>query len=136
MKSVDVVAGLIVEEARLLVCQRRNDASFPLKWEFPGGKVERGEKHEDALRRELNEELGIKVERITEIYRHEHKYSLDFTVNLRFYRVHSYTGGLMNLAFQQLKWSAIGDLPIIDFLDGDLPLVNWLLSSQGRWLLG
>ena len=135
MKSVDVVAGLIVEEARLLVCQRKNDASFPLKWEFPGGKVERGEQHENALRRELHEELGIRVEQITEIYCHEHKYSLDFAVNLRFYRVHSYTGQLMNLTFQQLKWCAIGDLPILDFLDGDLPLVHWLVSSQGRWLL-
>ena len=87
------------------------------------------------LCRELKEELGIGADKLSEIFRHRHKYSDDFTVNLRFYRVHSFTGVLTNLAFQHLAWAGIDELSGIDFLDGDLPLVNLLLSSQGRQLL-
>ena len=135
MNRVEVVAGLIVEEGLLLVCQRKENVPFPLKWEFPGGKVEKDEAHEDALRRELMEELGIRADKLTEVYRHMHKYSDEFTVNLRFYRVHSFTGVLTNRAFQRLAWADTDKLSTFDFLDGDLPLVNLLLSSQGRKFL-
>ena len=135
MNRVEVVAGLIVEEGLLLVCQRKENVPFPLKWEFPGGKVEKDEAHEDALRRELMEELGIRADKLTEIFRHMHKYSDEFTVNLRFYRVHSFTGVLTNCAFQRLAWADMDKLSTFDFLDGDLPLVNLLLSSQGRKFL-
>jgi 8-oxo-dGTP diphosphatase len=135
MNSVEVVAGVIVSEGLLLVCQRKENALFPLKWEFPGGKVEKDEAHEDALRRELLEELDISVDKLTEIFRHTHKYSDQFMVNLRFYRVHSYHGVLRNRAFQDLAWAGMDMLSTIDFLDGDLPLVNLLLSSPGRKFL-
>lgn len=135
MKSIDVVAGLIVKEGLLLVCQRKESGAFPLKWEFPGGKVEKEETHENALRRELKEELGIEAGKLSEIFRNSHKYSDEFRVNLGFYRVHSFIGVLTNLAFQHLAWVGIDELSGIDFLDGDLPLVNLLLSSQGRRFL-
>jgi 8-oxo-dGTP diphosphatase len=131
MNSVEVVAGLIVREGLLLVCQRKQEGAFPLKWEFPGGKVETNEAHENALRRELMEELGIRAEKLREIFRHTHKYSDEFRVNLRFYRVHSFTGMLINRAFQDLAWAGMDNLSSFDFLDGDLPLVNRLLSPAG-----
>ena len=53
-----VVAGLILQGGKLLVCQRTRHQTMPLKWEFPGGKIEEGEQPRDALRRELEEELG------------------------------------------------------------------------------
>ena len=59
LATITVVAGLIQQGGRLLVCQRRRDGAFALKWEFPGGKVEPGETYEKGLRRELHEELGI-----------------------------------------------------------------------------
>jgi mutator protein MutT len=135
MKSVDVVAGVIVQDGLLLVCQRKENGAFPLKWEFPGGKVEPDEAHEDALRRELMEELGIKAGKLSEIFRHTHKYSDEFVVNLRFYRVHRFTGVLRNRAFQNLAWAGTDKLATLDFLDGDLPLVDLLLSASGRELL-
>jgi len=137
MNSVEVVAGLIVQEGQLLVCQRKEEGAFPLKWEFPGGKVETDEAHEDALRRELLEELGIRAEKLREIFRHTHNYSDELRVNLRFYRVHSFTGRLTNLVFQDLAWAGMDNLSSFDFLDGDLPLVNLLVSRRGgRFLAG
>ena len=57
-----VVAALILREEKVLICQRRPDQPMALKWEFPGGKVEEGESAEEALRRELDEELGISAD--------------------------------------------------------------------------
>ena len=135
MNSVEVVAGLIVQEGLLLVCQRKENGTFPLKWEFPGGKVESHEGHEDALRRELMEELGIRANKLREVFRHTHKYSDGFMVNLRFYRVHSFTGVLTNRAFQHVTWAEVEKLSTFDFLEGDLPLVSLLLSASSRELL-
>ena len=59
---IHVVAGIVVESGRVLLAQRSRHRSFPLLWEFPGGKVEPGEQPEAALVREFREELGIEVE--------------------------------------------------------------------------
>ena len=72
--AIEVVAALIYQRDHLLVCQRRVGGSFPLKWEFPGGKVERGEGYFKALQRELTEELGIEIKSATEIFRHRYLY--------------------------------------------------------------
>src|SRR5215468_8749864 len=72
--TITVVAGLIQQGGRLLVCQRRRDGAFALKWEFPGGKVEPGETYENGLRRELREELGIEAHIGPEAYRTRHDY--------------------------------------------------------------
>ena len=127
LKTVEVVAGLIFAQKRLLVCQRSPQSSFALKWEFPGGKVERGEGHEDALRRELREELGIKAHGLNEVFRHEHLYPEIAKVNLRFFRILDYSGKVKNLVFQQVKWVPVRKLAQLDFLDADLPLVQKLV---------
>ena len=56
-----MVAGLLIDGGRVLITQRRGDQPMPLKWEFPGGKMEEGESPEAALRRELGEEIGVEV---------------------------------------------------------------------------
>jgi 8-oxo-dGTP diphosphatase len=132
LKTVEVAAGLIFDQDRLLVCQRDSRGSFAFKWEFPGGKLELGEGCEDALRRELKEELDIEAGRLSEIFRHEHLYPKVARVKLRFFRVENYSGELKNLVFQQIKWVPIKELAQIDFLDGDLPIVQKLLSSYGE----
>ena len=129
LKCVEVVAGLIFDHGRLLVCQRNSRGSFALKWEFPGGKVEEAEGYEDALRRELREELDIEAGGLCQVFQHEHLYPKIARVNLRFFRVEDYSGELKNLVFQQIKWVPIKDLAQIDFLDGDFPIVRKLVSS-------
>ena len=129
-KDIEVVAGLIFDQDRLLVCQRKAAGPFALKWEFPGGKVERGEGHEAALRRELKEELDIEAGGLNQVFHHQHYYPEVARVSIRFFRVEDYSGELKNLVFQQIQWVPVGQLLRLDFLDGDLPLVRKLVSSD------
>ena len=78
-----VVAGLIFKHDQILVCQRTRHQTMPLKWEFPGGKIEEGEQPRDALRRELNEELGIDAVIGEEVARIRHEYKNGAAVELR-----------------------------------------------------
>jgi 8-oxo-dGTP diphosphatase len=127
-----VVAGLILKDGNLLVCQRTRYQTMPLKWEFPGGKIEEGEQPRDALRRELEEELGILATIGDEIARIQHEYPNGGMVELRFYIVQQYKGELENRIFRDIQWAQPEDLPKFDFLEADLTLVNDL--SQGKLL--
>ena len=135
LKRIEVVAGLICENGRVLACQRSVNAAFPLKWEFPGGKVETGEPHEEALRRELREELQIEVETATKIYDHKHTYTGVSEVSLTFFRIDKYRGKVENLIFKQIAWVEFNKLLEIDFLEGDLPLIKKLATARGGGLL-
>ena len=128
--AINVVAALIYKDGRLLVCQRRRDAAFPLKWEFPGGKVEGGESDIDALRRELQEELAIETGSAVLVYQHEHSYANGPRVSLRFYYVRDFAGEVTNRVFEQISWSKLTDLRMLDFLEGDRPIIEELLSGR------
>lgn len=103
---------------------------MPLKWEFPGGKIEVGEQPRDALRRELNEELGIDATIGDEVARLRHDYNNRSAVELRFYAVREYKGEIENRIFKDMRWATRSDLPSIDFLEADLQLVKEL--SEGK----
>jgi len=128
--TIQVVAALLYRENRLLVCQRKENGSFPLKWEFPGGKVERGEGNLAALCRELREELGIEVQSATEIFRHKHLYPDRTEVDLTFFRVDDYREPVANRVFQQILWIEVQRLKELDFLEGDLPLIEKLARQE------
>ncbi|MBI2182631.1 MAG: (deoxy)nucleoside triphosphate pyrophosphohydrolase [Deltaproteobacteria bacterium] len=134
-KHVEVVAALIVREGRLLVCQRHESSEFPLKWEFPGGKVEPGERCEDALTREIKEELAIEIHDPVKIFSHRHFYPGAFEVSLDFFRVTRFSGSIYNRVFQQICWVAVGELTGFDFLEGDVPLITILAGPEGERLL-
>ena len=124
---MQVVAALIYRGDHLLACQRKENGSFPLKWEFPGGKVEKGEDYFAALQRELREELGIEVQSAKEVFRHTHVYPDQTEVELIFFQVGDYRGEVANRAFNRLLWVKGPELKELDFLEGDLPLVETLV---------
>lgn len=131
--TITVVAGLIQRDGFLLICQRRRDGAFPLKWEFPGGKVEPGETPVESLGRELREELGIDAQVGREVYRTRHDYPGVHTVELLFYHIQAFQGDLANRAFELIRWEPPARLPAFDFLDGDAELIT--LLSQGTLTL-
>lgn len=124
-----VVAGLIWRDGKILVCQRTRHQPMPLKWEFPGGKIEEGEQPRDALRRELEEELGIQAVIGDEMVRLQHRYPGGNSVELRFFDVREYSGALENRIFREIVWEDPRKLPDYDFLEADLTLVKDLASG-------
>jgi len=125
-----VVAALIWKDDKVLVCQRTRHQTMPLKWEFPGGKIEEGEQPRDALRRELEEELGIDAKIGEEVARIRHDYKTGNSVELRFYVVREYSGELENRIFRDVLWAERQDLPSYDFLEADRELVQDLAGGK------
>ena len=124
-----VVAAVIERGGQVLVCRRKPRGRHPLKWEFPGGKVEAGEHPGAALKRELREELGIDAEIGVELARHVARYGDGPPIDLRFYSVTQYGGEIQNLDFAEIAWSAPARLLEYDFLEGDIAFVKELVSS-------
>jgi 8-oxo-dGTP diphosphatase len=131
-----VVAALILRESgsatEVLVCQRRPDQPMSLKWEFPGGKIEAGESAEQALARELDEELGIAAvigPRITQV---RHKYRNGGSIDLQFFSVKEFSGDLDNRIFHEIRWTPLSALTSFDFLAADFGLIRDL--SEGKLL--
>ena len=125
-----VVAALILKNGKVLVCQRTRHQTMPLKWEFPGGKIEEGEQPRDALRRELEEELGIHAEIGQEVARIRHEYPNRSLVELRFYAVQKYRGEIENKIFRDVRWARPKELPGYDFLEADRELVQDLANGK------
>jgi 8-oxo-dGTP diphosphatase len=127
-----VVAALIIRDSKILICQRTEDQAMPLKWEFPGGKVERDEDLRDALHRELEEELGIDAVIGRKIAAIQHTYASGAALELYFFRVDQFKNEIKNIIFRDVRWVDRKELPTYDFLEADVRLVNDI--STGRLL--
>jgi 8-oxo-dGTP diphosphatase len=125
-----VVAALILKDDQILACQRTRHQPMPLKWEFPGGKIEEGEQPRDALCRELEEELGIEATIGNEVARIHHEYPSGGAIELRFFEVHSYLGEVENRIFREIRWVDRSELPALDFLEADRQLVRDLAAGK------
>ena len=123
-----VVAAIIQRSGRILIGQRKDLGHHPLKWEFPGGKVEPGETPEAALIRELQEELGIQARIDRELMRYEYQYPGRSRILLIFYRVVDFEGEPQNLDFDQIRWEKPELLRNYDFLEGDALFVMQVLD--------
>jgi 8-oxo-dGTP diphosphatase len=127
-----VVAAIMVRESdgKLLICQRGKNQPLPLKWEFPGGKIEPNEEPVAALRRELQEELGIEAEVGQELIRFTHTYRNGGGIELTFFRILSYQGDLQNRIFEDIRWVERTTLPSFDFLEADVKLVREIAAGK------
>ena len=129
-----VVAALITRNSKLLVCQRKRNDTHPLKWEFPGGKLEPGESLVEALTRELTEELGVSAKVGAEVYRTRHRYKeLPDDLLLIFFRAAiEDSAPLQNLQFEKYEWADPSVLQNYDFLPADKDLVQLLARGSIR----
>jgi 8-oxo-dGTP diphosphatase len=125
-----VVAALILRDGEVLIGQRRDDQPMALLWEFPGGKIEPGEGPQQALARELSEELGIQAVIGAPVTRIRHNYKHGGAVDLQFFVVREFTGELDNQIYQQIRWVKLKDLTSYEFLAADRGLVKDLAAGK------
>jgi mutator protein MutT len=127
---ITVVAALIHDDGKMLVCQRRRGTSFAMMWEFPGGKVKPGETLEQALVREIKEELGTVATIGSEVYRTQHRYAeLREPIELIFFQAELNPSSVRNLVFEEILWCAPSSLPELNFLPADKELIEKLASG-------
>jgi mutator protein MutT len=129
---IEVAAGLVFRDGRLLITQRRAEDHLGGLWEFPGGKRERDETFEECLRRELEEELGIEVE-VGELFDSvEHDYPAK-SVRLRFYRCLWLKHEPRALGCEAFDWVTVLQLPEYTFPAADEKLLQKLRASAELW---
>ena len=125
-----VAAALIVRDREVLIGQRRANQPMASLWEFPGGKIEPGESAQEALARELAEELGIQAEVGPAVTRIRHHYRHGGAVDLQFFAVRAFTGEINNQIYQEVRWVRLEDLPGYEFLVADRGLIKDLAAGK------
>jgi len=134
LKTLIVVAGVLTEEGKVLVTQRKEDSPHGGLWEFPGGKMMEGEEPREALRRELKEELDIEVEvgRISDAVFEAH---LRDPILLLAFRCRKMKGHLKPLGCANLQWAHLKDLERLAMPPADDPIRKRLCSLEESDLL-
>jgi mutator protein MutT len=127
---IRVVAGIIEQDGRVLICQRPEGRIFAGKWEFPGGKMRQSETPRQALERELREELGAspKIGELVQMVRHRYA-EMSKPVQISFLRA-ALEETPRNLAFERIVWAARPELPCFDFLTADRQVISRLVRGE------
>jgi 8-oxo-dGTP diphosphatase len=119
---INVVCAVIQDESnRVLVCQRPEGKALAGKWEFPGGKIEPEERPEDALRREILEELGCDIEVGEAMAEVEYHYA-GFSIRLMPYRGKIISGMPTAVEHAELRWLALDECVSLDWAEADVPI--------------
>ena len=128
-----LVVAAVIERAdrRILIGQRRRDDSSAFKWEFPGGKVRSGETMEEALSRELQEELGVTLTKSREIASIRHDYcSLGGELEIHFFAARVAEGEIAPRVFEKIAWVLPKELSEYDFLTANRTLIAHLATGK------
>lgn len=132
MLPLIVTAGMIKKEKKILIAQRKaGNKEYSLKWEFPGGKLEKGEKPEECLIREIKEELNldIGVEDIFKVVYHNYR---DKTILLLCYVCHVTGGDAVPIECNDFKWVHIEELNEFSFVEADKPIVDKIRAKGNK----
>src|ERR1700731_780942 len=128
-----IVVAAVIErgDRRILIGQRRRGDTSPLKWEFPGGKIEADEEPEMALARELREGLGATLVCCVEMGRGQHVYANSSNpVEIRFYAAEIAEESIQPNCFEQVAWVLPRELGDYDFLDANRVLIAQLATGK------
>jgi 8-oxo-dGTP diphosphatase len=135
---IEVVAGIIVQGGRILLAQRPATKDFPFTWECPGGKVERGESHHEALGRELGEELGIKLVDVGQHPACNREFDLAdrpdgaTSVRVSFYRVRDFLGTPASYESQGFGWFTAPEMRRLSLAPANLRAIEAIVSEMQR----
>lgn len=123
MKQIEVVASVLIQDNRVFCAQRKDVGETAKKWEFPGGKIEAGETHQQALEREISEELSAKIavgKFITTIH---HQYNT-FAITMHAYQCSILEGKLTLSEHLDYRWLSRNELMSVDWAPADVPIVK------------
>ena len=122
---IKVSAAIIVNNNKILIAKRKNDQYFKDKWEFPGGKIEKGETPEECLEREVKEELDIVIKVGPFFMENIYQYP-DKKVHLLTYFASLESGTLKANEHEDFRWVSFSELDTFDFLEADKPIISRL----------
>jgi 8-oxo-dGTP diphosphatase len=122
----EVAVAVLRKNGKILICQRKMNSRYGLKWEFPGGKLEQGETVEQCLRREMEEELSLRIHAIERVQKESAYYEDGGMFNVSYCFVSGYDGEPQNNVFEQIRWVNLNELKGMDLLEGNKPFVTTL----------
>jgi mutator protein MutT len=125
-KMTEVAVAILRKDKKILICQRKKNGRYGLKWEFPGGKFESDESVEQCLRRELQEELSINIHSIERIKTEAAYYEDGGIFNVSYCFVSGFDGEPQNNIFEQIRWVTLDELKQTDMLEGNKPFIAHL----------
>ena len=124
MKKIEVVAAVIKKENMILATQR-GYGEFKGKWEFPGGKIEKGEENREALKREIKEELDVEIEVGDFVTTVEYDYP-EFHLTMHTYISKIVDGEIDLKEHMDMKWLSLDEIEKVDWLEADIDIVEKL----------
>ncbi|WP_269938069.1 (deoxy)nucleoside triphosphate pyrophosphohydrolase [Arthrobacter sp. HY1533] len=130
-KRINVVGAVLVDGETILAAKRGKSMSLPGMWEFPGGKIEVGESPQDALRRELKEELLCTAEIGDHLETTEYEYDFGIVI-LTTYFCHLIEGVPQLTEHEDIRWVPVPDLPTLEWAPADIPAVDRLVREHGQ----
>lgn len=130
MKHLHVTCAIIERDGLVLAAQRSAQMSLPLKWEFPGGKIDQGESPEECLRREIAEEMNIQVEIDCSLSPSTHNYPA-FSITLYPFVCSIENGEIALAEHSAIAWLLPGQLYTLDWAEADIPVVKTYLARAG-----
>ena len=120
-----VTCAIIEQEGKVLCAQRSESMNLPLKWEFPGGKAEKGETLDAGLLREIKEELGVDIELLEQLPDNTHEYSSQKIIRLVPFRGRILNGNIDLSEHAQVAWLTGDELEDLDWAEADIPIVKY-----------
>ena len=124
---IDVTCAIILRDGKILATQRSEKMNLPLKWEFPGGKIEQNETPENCLQREIREELNLEIELLKKLETRSFTYET-FLINLIPFITNYLSGEISLTEHKDFKWLTIEELMLLDWAPADIAVVKDFLK--------